>query len=114
MTREQVEAVKLVYTRFIESEEIRWSSLDDQLEWFDYLKDSEMITESTIRYEVHSKGTFRCSQNHKQEHCMAPIILDAVKAILDLYKATKELHIKNRYILSFYLSMSELKMIYLA
>ena len=112
MNEEQVKAVKIVYSRFIESEEEIWTDLDDNLELFDYLSDREMIIEAQIRMSVHSSGNFRCKQDHKQDYCLAPYILESVDAIVSLYKETGELHEKNRYIVSYYLVLSEMKMIF--
>lgn len=113
MTREEKEAVQLVYNRLISSEEEDWSQIDDILYECSYLTDSELVTESSIKYVVHSQGVFRCSQDHPAAHCMAPRFLDAVEAILALYWQTKELHTKNKYILEYYLTMTELRMLFI-
>jgi hypothetical protein len=112
MSREEKEVVQLVYNRLIESEEEEWSNIDGYLELCSYMSDSELVTESSIKYVVHSQGVFRCSQEHDLSFCMAPRILDAVEAILALYWQTKELHPKNRYILEYYLTMCELRMLF--
>lgn len=112
MSKDQSDIVKLVYARFIESEEDSWSDIDDNLEMWSWLSDKELITEAKVKIKTHSKGTFRCSQNHKQEHCMAPYILEAVEAIIGLYEKAKQLHEKNKYIILYYLALSELKLIY--
>ncbi len=114
MTKEESDAVKIVYNRLMDSEEENWSPIDDNLELCSYLSDSELVTESSIKYVVHSQGVFRCSQEHDLQFCMAPRILDAVEAILALYWQTKELHPKNKYILEYYLTMSEMGMIFSA
>ena len=114
MSSEQSAIVKLVYNRFMESEESSaWNDMDENLCFFDLLSDEEMIKESTIMFESHSKcKTFRCERGHEISECFAPFILECVEYILDLYGETEELHIKNRYILEYYLTMSELKIIY--
>lgn len=120
MTAEEVSVVKLVFSRFMESECINeknektnWGDLDYNLDYFDWMSDNELITESQIRYENHKKGkSFRCYSSHKSEDCFAPFILEAVEAILSLNNKAKELHPKNRYILVYYLSMSEMLMIF--
>lgn len=114
MTKEEAESVKLVYNRLIGSEEEDWSPIDDSLELCSYLTDSELVTECSIKYVAHSQGTFRCSQEHEAQYCMAPRILDASEAIITLYWQTKELHPKNRYLLEYYLTMSEMKMIFVS
>ena len=122
MTREEADTVKLVYSRLYESEydsligkgeECHWTDLDDNLEFFSYLSDSELVREVQINHLVYSKGrVFRCAQNHKQEYCFAPYVLESSESIVKLYEETKELHCKNRYILIYFLAMSEMKLIY--
>lgn len=112
MTKEESEAVKIVYNRLIDSEEENWSHIDDNLELCSYLSDSELIAECSIKYLSHSQGVFRCSQDHPIEFCMAPRFLHAVETILTLYCQTQQLHPKNKYILEYYLTMSEMKMIF--
>jgi hypothetical protein len=116
MSEEEVKVIRMVYNRFMDMDSDKavptWTDLDDNLEIVDYLTDSELVVECEIKYESHSGGIFRCSQNHPQTQCFAPFILEAVEYILDLYGETEELHVNNRYILCFYLAMSELRLIY--
>jgi hypothetical protein len=112
MTGDQIETVKLVYNRLIQNEEETWSRIDDSLIAFEWLSNEELATEVQILCEKHSKGIFRCSQDHKPEQCFAPRVLESVKAILDLYEKTKNLHPKNRYILEYYMVMSNLNMVF--
>jgi hypothetical protein len=113
MTQEQSQIVKLVYTRFIDSEEAIWSEFDDNLEFVDYMTDEELIRECKIKTFEHSKGSLRCVENHDPTYCMAPLVLEAVEAILDLHNQTGELHEKNRYVLTFYIAMSAMGLLYL-
>ena len=96
----------------MESEDDTWGDIDCNLEMFDWLSDKELIEETRIKILEHSRGTFRCAQNHEQGICFAPLVLEAVIAINKLYEETGRLHEKNRYILTYYLSMSELRLIY--
>jgi hypothetical protein len=112
MTKEQGEVVRMVYNRFIASEEETWTELDDNIEFISYLNNSELVKEVTIKYFEHSRGIFRCNQNHEQRYCFAPYVLEAVDAIITLYEKTSELHPKNAYILSYYMAMSELRILY--
>ena len=114
MTVEEAQVVKMVYSRFIGTETEEWSEIDDALEMMSWLKPKELVEESRLKYKEHSKGIFRCTQDHSIEHCLAPYILESVDAILALYDKTHELHPKNAYILTYYLSLSELKMIYVS
>jgi hypothetical protein len=112
MTKDQSEVVKLVYNRLIESEDCVWTDIDYNIEFFNWLNDKELVKESQIKYDSHCGGVFRCSQNHEQEHCFAPYVLESVGSIISLFEETRSLHAKNRYILTYYLAMSEMKMIY--
>ncbi len=111
MSRDESQIVKLVYNRFIESEEEIWTDLDDNLEMTGLMTNEELVKAAKTEANGHSSG-IRCKQDHGQHNCMAPLILESVNYILDLYGKTRELHPKNRYILEFYLSMSALRMIY--
>ena len=114
MTKEQSQVVKIVYSRFIESESepIGWGDLDCNLELMDTLTDKELVQESEIKMFEAAQGTFRCAQDHDLSLCFAPFILEAAHAITDLYRETGELHPKNRYILTYFLSMSVMRLIY--
>jgi len=111
MDEEEIEIVKLVYNRFMDNEDNQWTDIDNNLEFFSYLTDKELVKESKIKTYEHERG-IRCSQEHGQVNCFAPYILEAVEIILKLYDETKELHPKNAYILSYYLVMGEMGLIY--
>src|SRR5271166_5186978 len=102
MTQYQQDVVKLVYTRFLNSEEPSWTDIDENLQFFDSLSDQELINESIIKYEEHKRTGIRCSEDHPKDICFGPIVLDSVGAILELYEKTKNLHVKNRYVLMYY------------
>lgn len=112
MSKEEAEVVKTVYARLMDSEEAGWSEVDENLEFFGYLTDKDLITESHVRLIKHSHGRFRCYKDHDLAHCFAPLILDAVESILKLSAESGELHPKNAYILTYYLAMSEMQMIF--
>jgi hypothetical protein len=113
MSEEETKTVKMVYSRFIENETQDWAKIDDVLAIIAELSNEELISESAIKYLEHSKGILRCEDDHDHRYCMAPLILEAVGAILTLYGETKTLHPKNAYILCYYLSLSELDILYL-
>jgi hypothetical protein len=113
MSKEESDIVKSVYTRFLESEEeSTWTEIDENLEFYGYLSDEEVIKEAKIKFEEHSSGVFRCKNEHDIKFCFAPKILEAVEYILNLYDETGFLHEKNRYVILYYLVMSILRMIY--
>ena len=111
MTKDQSEIVRTVYLRFIESEEESWGDLDSHLENIAEMSDEELIAAVATKSLSHSKG-IRCQQDHDPRYCFAPFILEAVESILELFIETNQLHEKNKYILSFYLAMAELGLIF--
>jgi len=113
MNREEAQVIKVVYERFIDSESLEWADIDCNLEFFDWLYDKELIDEAKIKQIKHSQGkTFRCTSNHSQEDCFAPFIFEAVTYILNLWDRTRILEEKHRYILLYYVSMSEMGLIF--
>ena len=113
MTKEQSDIVKLVYRRFMDNETETWTDLDSNLELFSYLSDEELIQEAKVKFFHHSQGTFRCMTEHPQEVCFSPFILQAVESILNLHDETRTvIHPNNLYLLSYYLVLSEMKMIF--
>lgn len=106
--------IKTVLDRFLESEEATWTEIDENIDFISYLSDSELIKECQIKYDSHCIGIFRCNQEHQQQHCFAPLVLEAVEVILGLYEKTGELHPNHYYILSYYLAMSEMRMIFVS
>lgn len=112
MTPDEIEIVKIVYQRFLESEDQIWTDVDSTLEMFEYLTDDEIIVESEVKIGKHAKNGIRCSLQHDRIDCFSPYILEAAEAIVKLYNNTNQLHPKNRYILSYYLAMSEVGLIF--
>jgi hypothetical protein len=112
MTKDEASTVKTVYTRLMESEDEPWTEIDENLEFIGWLSDDALIREAKVKIKQHSKGLIRCSQDHEQQFCMAPFVLESAEIIVLLYDRTEELHAKNRYILEYYIAMSEMKMIY--
>lgn len=113
MTQEEIQVIKVVYDRFIDSETLDWGDLDCNLEFFDWLSDKEIISETKVKLIKHSKGKiFRCTSTHNQEDCFAPFILEAVNNIVNFWDKTRILDEKSRYILLYYVSMSEMGLIF--
>ena len=113
MTNEESKTVKIVYARFIENENDDWTDLDENLTLYGQLGNKELVKQTKAKIKIHSKGIFRCVEQHPQEYCMSPLILESAEAIVNLYDETKVLHPKNSYILCYYLVLSELKLIYI-
>jgi hypothetical protein len=112
LSKEESEVVTVVFNRFLESEESTWTEIDENIDFISYLNDSELVKECQVKYDSHCVGTFRCNQEHEQQYCFAPFILEAVEVILDLYERCGELHPNHYYILSYYLALSEMNMIF--
>lgn len=108
MTQDQVKNVTHIYSLFIQSETARgWNELDDVLEYLEYLDDDQLHREADVIYEIHKRGNVKCKSDHEQSKCAVPRIVDAVGAILDLYKETNQLHKNNRFILEYYLAYQQ-------
>lgn len=107
MSKDQASIVSQVYRRFLDSEQERiWDDLDNSLQQLEWLNDLELQKEAESLFVVHKTGNARCRLNHPAERCFVPTIIDAVKAILDLQKESKELHVRNKYILQYYLALT--------
>lgn len=113
MTEEEREAVKLVYNRFIQNEDESWTGIDDNLEMCGWMSDREIVAHAKIKIDDHARGAIRCKSTHDVSICFAPRILEAAQNIIKLYDETRELHCKNKYVLEYYLVMSELNLIYI-
>lgn len=114
LSKEQQDLLNVVYERFMESEGEgnTWAPIDDCLELVSWLKDYELIFECEKKFEFHCQSEFRCEINHDAQYCMAPLILEAVEVILDIYHDSGELLGIHRYCLEYYVSLSELKLIF--
>lgn len=105
--------VMMVFNRFFSNEKERtWTDLDSNLEIFGWLSEKDLIQETRVKTYIHSEGIFRCLQTHDQKACFAPYVLEAANHILSLYEANAYLHPNNRYILEYYLVMSEMGLIF--
>lgn len=111
MNPDQVKIVVQVYNHLLENEKRGWDGLDDYIDYLEYLDNDQLHREVDVLYFYHSRGPVRCQQNHAREKCFIPIMIDAVGAIINLYKETGNLHEKNRYILQYYLAMNQAEMI---
>lgn len=110
MTPDQAKTVSTVYRKFVAQDESNsddWTVLDEYMEKLDWLEDHQLTIESEVKYNEHKSGEARCQYPHEKTECFVPVIMDAVMAILDLYKKTGNLHEKNRYILMYYLALSQ-------
>lgn len=111
MSEEQVRVVVQVYNHLLERENRGWDDIDNYLDLLEYLNDDELHREADVVYTGHQNRTVRCQQNHAKESCFIPLLVEASSAILDLYKETNQLHVKNKYILQYYIAMNQSELI---
>ena len=111
MSPEQRKVVTQAYNHLMEREGRGWDGLDDLMDYLDYLDDDQLHREADVVHEQHSRGKVKCHQDHPIENCFIPMLVDAAGAILELYKETNFLHVKNRYVLQYYLAMQQTNMI---
>lgn len=111
MTSDQARAVAQVFRRFVNSEDRPWDDLDEQLNMLDWLDDDQLHREADVVFEQHKNKNTRCSVPHKNDECFVPTIIEAVNAILELYKETGQMHKNNRYILQYYIGLTHIGMI---
>jgi hypothetical protein len=109
MTKEQQITVSQVYRQFAESDskDMEWTNIDTYMEAMSWLDDNQLIIEAAVVHQIHCSGQPRCTQEHPIEHCFVPVIIDAIGHILDLYAETKNLHVKNRFVLEYYLAVTQ-------
>ena len=112
MSKDEAETVKIVYNRFITNEDDSWTAIDDNLEMYGWLNNEEIIAHTKLKIDDHSKGVIRCKSSHDQSICFAPRVLESAQSIIKLYDETGDLHPKNKYLLEYYLVMSEMRLIY--
>lgn len=111
MSQDQKIIVTKVYTHLLSHEKRGWDELDDYVDYLDHLTEDELYRESEVLYSQHQGVAVKCQQQHKREECFIPLLIEAVGAILDLYRECGNLHIKNKYILQYYLAMNQADMI---
>ncbi len=111
MTPDEVKNVVLVYNHLIDREDRGWDELDELICYLEYLDDDQLHREADVLYCEHAKGKVRCPQDHKVSNCFIPKLVDAVFSIMEIYKETNQLHVKNRYILEYYLAMSKAEIV---
>lgn len=108
MTSEQSKMVSLVYRQFASSEELGWGELDENLCLLEYLDDDQLHREADVLLSKHQQGKPECRVKHEISACFVPKIIEAVSVILELYKETGNLHKNNRYVLQYYLALSQI------
>lgn len=104
----QTKNLIFVYTELMNSETNGWTDIDDYLEVNEWLDDDQLYRECEVIYSFHRNtkvgGPYKNSPNLD---AFVKRILEAVDSILLLYQENNDLHIKNRYILSYYLALCQ-------
>jgi hypothetical protein len=104
----QTKNLIFVYDELMSSEANGWTDIDDFLEVNEWLDDSQIYRECEVIYSFHRNtkmgGPY---EDNPKFDAFVKRILEAVDSILFLYQETNDLHIKNRYILSYYLALSQ-------
>lgn len=110
MTDDQRQMISKVFAQFAstESQSTTWTDVDECMSLLDWLEDKQLVIEAEVIFDLQSKGIPRCAGDHPIEHCFVPLIIEAVAAIIGLYKETGNLHSKNRFILEMYLTLTRL------
>lgn len=109
---EQFQTVEQVYVRFMEGEELAgWDEIDTQLEYLDYLDEEQIFREASVQVIYHESGKVGCNDEFCGQGCFAEIVVEAAEIICELFNNTGQLTPKHRYVLEYYLALSQLKMI---
>ena len=109
LTPDEAANIKYTYRKLMESESKGWQEIDDYLEMLEYLDDLQLYKESEALYGHHRHKNMGCPYNHTPgSACFVANMLESVDSILQLYKKTKNLHVDNRYILCYYLALSQM------
>ena len=112
LTPEESKNIRMVYIHLLESEKGGWDSLDDSLELLEYLEDDQIVVEAEVALTNHKGKNMGCPHKHqKGDVCPVTNIIDATESILTLYRETFNLHEKNRYIISYYIALTNMGMI---
>ena len=104
----EVKNLTYVYDFFMSSETKGWDRLDDYLVVTEWIDDTQIFKECDILYGYHKGKKMGCPYQHGPgATCFVKFILEAVESIVELYKKTEYLHPNNRYILCYYLALSQ-------
>lgn len=113
MTTYQQNIIDKVYKKFVESDsiDIQWTDIDEQISILEWLDDRQLMIEAKVKLHEQSGGQPRCNQDHPINDCFIPIAIEAVKFIVDSYAKTKTLNSNDRFVIKYYLSLSQVGLI---
>lgn len=107
ITLEQADVIRAVLNRFNDYEVLAWTSLDDNMEFLACLSDKQIVAEARVMIKKHELGNARCSKNHPREECIVPVVMESIRYIADYFDEIDRLSKKSRYVIEFYLSLSQ-------
>jgi hypothetical protein len=112
ITTEQATVVREVFNRFHQGDVSvgQWTDLDECMIYLSWLPDHQLVVETQVIMEGHMNANARCLLNHSQKECFIPTVLDAVSFIIDDWNEIKEekrLAKKARYVLEYYLALTQ-------
>ena len=113
MSEKETKLFKRIYSHLLKGEEAGWTEIDDNLEFFEWLTDRDLLLESELKRQRHTKNGVRCPIEHDRKDCHAPAFLDVVHSIMKLYMKPEgpsglEIHVQHRYVLMNYIALSEM------
>jgi hypothetical protein len=112
MEREQPPdiVIERVFKRFEEADrnQTKWTTLDTNMEYLAWLDDDQVVREAELVLDDHKKGDPRCKIDHKKSECFVPSIIKAIGYLIVEYKIGGKLDKKDRYILEYYISLSQI------
>jgi hypothetical protein len=113
MTPEQIEITKNIYQKFyeIDCNQHDWTSIDEYMSHLDYLDDKQVAIEAEVKLREHLSGNPKCKEHEEEHECLVPKIIEAVKIIINGNREKKKIHIKDRFVLQYYLALSQAKYI---
>jgi hypothetical protein len=112
LTKEQAKNIASLFDHFLTSELKGWTNLDNFLEILENnLDDSQIYRECEALYSIHKTQEMGSPIDHINATRFVSDILEAVEAIVELYRDSTELIPKHRYILCYYLALCQNKQI---
>ena len=103
---------QVVYEKLLKRELSGWDELDNFLESLEYLTDDELYRECNVAYINHEGQEIVCDYEHNpNEKCFMPILVGVAGTLIDFYQNGLTMDAKDKYILQYYLGLTEAKYI---
>lgn len=103
------EYISKVYEKFYESDlfDANWTKIDEQISMLEWLDDHQLTIEAAALVKIQTKGKPTCNQVHTYAECFVPTIIEVVEYLVDQYEKTGDLPVKHKFILQYYLALSQ-------